>query len=381
MAAALGGHGLEEQVEDRPRTARPAGGARPACCIGLAAARRARGSAGPAPPGRARAWCGCPTAPWRRRSACPPGARLLVGRPSSEKVRMCSPRVMTSPSRRRWSLATWSPLSRVPFLLPRSTHEEAAAVAADLRVVAGEPLVGQEDVALARAADGDAVLGEREALLARPSAALDRDLGHRRRARRRFTAARRFTAKYPLRTRTSASLRLDAGAPRSSRQVPSGGLLRRVGQQVVVVQLVGDAGEDLDQLADLVREEERPARLLRDLAQEAARAAAEQARLAADEHAVDGGLHRARVVDHLLLRHAARGVRAVGEDDDGLAPRLVPDAVQAVVDGVVQAGAAPGLQRLDELLEAVHVAGELRAALHALVELHDQRRSPRPPAC
>src|SRR5882672_565420 len=55
----------------------------------------------------------------------------------------------------------------------------------------------------------------------------------------------------------------------------------RVGQQVVVVQLVRDAVEDLDQLADLVGKEEGPAGLLRDLAQEPARAAREQARLPA----------------------------------------------------------------------------------------------------
>src|SRR4030081_3280135 len=41
-----------------------------------------------------------------------------------------------------------------------------------------------------------------------------------------------------------------------------------ISQQVVVVQLVGDAVEDLDQLADLVREEEGATRLLGDLAQE-----------------------------------------------------------------------------------------------------------------
>ena len=49
--------------------------------------------------------------------------------------------------------------------------------AADLRVVAREPLVGQEDVALARAADGDALLVEREAL-PRAVRALDGDLRH-----------------------------------------------------------------------------------------------------------------------------------------------------------------------------------------------------------
>ena len=44
------------------------------------------------------------------------------------------------------------------------------------------------------------------------------------------------------------------------------------------------------------------------------------------------------------------------------------------MDGVVEAGAAPGLQRLHELLQPVDVARELRAALDALVELHHQRR-------
>ena len=115
-------------------------------------------------------------------------------------------------------------------------HHEADADAADLRVMAGEPLVGQEDVAFARAADGDAVLREWEALL--PALrALDRDLGHR--VCQPASALRRFTAKYPLRTRTCASLRFTR---RTSivRHSAVRRLLRRVGQQVVVVQLVGD---------------------------------------------------------------------------------------------------------------------------------------------
>ena len=56
-------------------------------------------------------------------------------------------------------------------------QERALAAPADLRVVAREPLVGQEDVAVARAADRDAVLADLDPL-ARPVRALDGDLGH-----------------------------------------------------------------------------------------------------------------------------------------------------------------------------------------------------------
>src|SRR6185436_14390567 len=98
--------------------------------------------------------------------------------------------------------------------------------------------------------------------------------------------------------------------------------------------------------------------ILGDLAQEAARAAGEEAGLAPDPHRIHGGLDGARVVDDLLLLHAARGVRPVREDDDGLAPRLVLDAPEPVVDGVVEAGAAPGLEPLHELLEAPAVPRE-----------------------
>src|SRR6185503_5186190 len=143
------------------------------------------------------------------------------------------------------------------------------------------------------------------------------------------------------------------GAPGAVRRA-----LGRVAEQVVVVQLVGDPGEDPHQLPDLLGEEVLPARLAGDLAQEPARPAIEQPGSAADAHAVDGGLHRARVVDHVLLAERARGVVAVREHDQGLAPRLVADAVQRVVDRVVEAGAAPGLQVLHELLEALDVVGE-----------------------
>ena len=123
--------------------------------------------------------------------------------------------------------------------------------------------------------------------------------------------------------------------------IPSGGFWAN-SQGVVVVQLLGDPGEDLDEVPDVVREEEGPARLLRHLAQEAARAAGHEALGSADAHAVDGGLHGARVIDHILLLHGAGGVGAVGEDDQRLAPGLVLDAVQPVMDGVVEAGPAPG---------------------------------------
>src|SRR5207245_1817102 len=83
--------------------------------------------------------------------------------------------------------------------------------------------------------------------------------------------------------------------------------------------------------------------LLRDLPQEPARAAREQARLAAEADGVDGGLHRARVVEDLLLLHGAGGVGAVREDDQRLAARLVLDPLQALMDGVVDAGGALGL--------------------------------------
>src|SRR5205085_12319135 len=61
-----------------------------------------------------------------------------------------------------------------------------------------------------------------------------------------------------------------------------GEALGRVGQQVMVVQLVRDAAEDADQLADLVGEEVGAPRLLGDVPQEAAGAAREQPRLAAE---------------------------------------------------------------------------------------------------
>src|SRR6185503_14216616 len=114
------------------------------------------------------------------------------------------------------------------------------------------------------------------------------------------------------------------------------------------------------------------ARLLGDAAEEPAWAACEEAGLPANRDAVDGRLHRACVVDDLLLLHAARRVRAVGEHDDGLAAGLVLDAAEAVVDRVVEAGAAPGLQALHELLEPAAVPGELGAALDALVEGDDE---------
>src|SRR4030095_1429223 len=58
-------------------------------------------------------------------------------------------------------------------------QEGAVGTPADLRAVAREPLVGQEDVAVARAADGHAVLVDLLAL-ARAVRALDRDFGHGR---------------------------------------------------------------------------------------------------------------------------------------------------------------------------------------------------------
>src|SRR3990172_2625874 len=110
--------------------------------------------------------------------------------------------------------------------------------------------------------------------------------------------------------------------------------LRRVGEQVVVLELVGDGVEDLDQLPDLVRREEAPTGLLCDLAEKAPRAARHEAQ-AAEADAVHGRLHRAGVGDDLAVPHRARGVGAVAEDDHRLAPGLVLDPSAGVVDGGV----------------------------------------------
>src|SRR5205085_11587791 len=56
-------------------------------------------------------------------------------------------------------------------------QEEVGLLLQDLRVVPGEPLVGEEDVAVARAADGDALLDEGKTF-AGAVAGVDGDLGH-----------------------------------------------------------------------------------------------------------------------------------------------------------------------------------------------------------
>jgi hypothetical protein len=52
--------------------------------------------------------------------------------------------------------AAGRPLTRTPFVEPRSAHGPARAGRADLRVAAGDVRVGEDDVALARAADDGA---------------------------------------------------------------------------------------------------------------------------------------------------------------------------------------------------------------------------------
>ena len=105
--------------------------------------------------------------------------------PSSvQKVRLCSPRVITSPSRSRTLVLDGLAVQQGAVLALEVEDEVPVALLQDLRVVAGEPLVGQEDVALPRAADGHAVLDEREALLG-PVRGLDGDLGHGPMAARR----------------------------------------------------------------------------------------------------------------------------------------------------------------------------------------------------
>ena len=64
-----------------------------------------------------------------------------------------------------------------PVLALEVEHVEPVRLLEDLRVVAGQPLVGKEDVALPGASDRDPALDEREALLG-PVCGLDRDLRH-----------------------------------------------------------------------------------------------------------------------------------------------------------------------------------------------------------
>src|SRR6266699_2779457 len=98
--------------------------------------------------------------------------------------------------------------------------------------------------------------------------------------------------------------------------------LGSVGEEVVVLELLGDRLEDPDEVAHLVGEEEGTPRLLGDLLHEAAGAAPEKAGLALEGDAVDGRFHGPRVVDHLALRGRARVVVAVGEHHHRLPPRL-----------------------------------------------------------
>jgi hypothetical protein len=69
------------------------------------------------------------------------------------------------------------PVEERPVLAAQVVQEEARVLAQDLGVVAREPLVGQEDVAVAGAANGHPLLGEREPL-ARPFPGVYGNLGH-----------------------------------------------------------------------------------------------------------------------------------------------------------------------------------------------------------
>src|SRR5688572_20595293 len=245
-------------------------------------------------------------------------------------------------------MITESPFSRVPFLLPRSTTKNPSP---SLRISAWWR---------------DSHWSGRKMSLSRERPMVTRSL----------TMGNRSRAPSELRTVISGMGRPESLRPPAlDREVPLAhadlgvlavhepdldrapgavrALARRVGQGVVVVQLVGDAGEDREQLGDLVRVEEGPARLLGDLAQEAPGAAPEHPLLAADEDAVDGGLYGAGVVDDLLLAHAAVVVGAVGEDDDRLPSRLVLHPVEPVMDGVVERGPAPRLEGVHEPLQPV----------------------------
>ena len=152
------------------------------------------------------------------------------------------------------------------------------------------------------------------------------------------------------------------------RKAPSlRGILRRVADGVLAGELVGNLRVDAVQVFDLGREERASAGFLRELAHDEFRftKSAGAGVVAAQRDRVDRGFRPLGQVEHFFERDQARGVLAVGEDDERLAAHILfvlrldlAQLLQRDVDRVVQRRRAAGYRLEDGGFELGLIRGE-----------------------